>query len=356
MMKILLIKQTSLGDLIHSTLAIEAVKAQFPQAEIHFMVDRACAFAVENNPHISRFFYYDQQKYFKLLKKNPFSIFKIIWELFRELKKIRQQKYDLAFDLQGIERSVMFLYLCRANQKFVKGKKPFLKGFKNLNKNDHALTELKGVLNLGGINADNFFPKIYPHEPSQQTLLDKLPENFKTALIDKSKKVCLISPYTSWKTKDVPIKNWLQAAKLITEKEDSLFIFSATPDKFNELENELTSQLKELPELAEKVLNFAGKTNIQELLSLISLADLVLASEGATGHMASALNTPLVVVFGPTNPSRVGPWKKNAIVVQSPEAKCLGCYKRTCDNWICMNFNPQLIADATFMLWQLKNT
>ena len=56
------------------------------------------------------------------------------------------------------------------------------------------------------------------------------------------------------------------------------------------------------------MLNFAGETNIQELLALISQSDLVMASEGAAGHMASALDTPLCVVFGPTKPSRVGPW------------------------------------------------
>ena len=48
-------------------------------------------------------------------------------------------QYDLAFDLQGIERSAFFLYFCKAKKKFVKGWKPFLKGFKNADKNDHAL-------------------------------------------------------------------------------------------------------------------------------------------------------------------------------------------------------------------------
>ncbi|MCM8525647.1 MAG: glycosyltransferase family 9 protein [Lentisphaeraceae bacterium] len=348
-MKILLIKQTSLGDLIHSTLAIEAVKAQYPDAEIHFMVDRACAFAVENNPHIDKFFYYDQQDHFRRLRKSKLSAFKIAGEILSELKKIRQHKYDIAIDLQGIERSVFYLYFCKTKKKFVKGKKPFLKGFKNASKDDHALTELKGTLKLAEINCDDFFPKIYLHEESGKSLDDKLPKNYLEALNDSGKKFCVISPYTSWKTKDVPVKNWLQAAELIAGKENAYFVFSATPDKREELQKELDQHLPE--SLKDKVLNFAGKTNIQELLSLIGRSSLVMASEGAAGHMASALDTPLCVVFGPTKPSRVGPWGDKAKVIQSPDASCLGCYKRSCDEWICMDFSPQLIADAAFELW-----
>ena len=353
-MKILLIKQTSLGDLIHSTLAVEAIKKQYPEAEIHFMVDRACAFAVENNPHIDQFFYYDQQKHFKRLKKNFLSVFSIMGEILSELRKIRRHKYDIAIDLQGIERSVFYLYFCKAKKKFVKGKKPFLKGFKNANKDDHAIAELKGTLSLAGIDCKRSFPKIYLHEPSVKSLDEKLPEAFKTAASDKDKKLCVISPYTSWETKDVPVKNWLSAADLITKKEEGYFIFCATPDKKDELQKELDTHLPQFPALKDKVLNFAGETNIQELLALISKSDLVMASEGATGHMASALDTPLCVVFGPTKPSRVGPWGEKSKVIQSPEAKCLGCYKRSCDNWICMDFNPQITADAAFDLWVKK--
>lgn len=350
-MKILLIKQTSLGDLIHSTLSLEAIKQKWPDAEIHFMVDRSCAFAVENNPLIDRFYYFDKVGYKKRYKENKLHIFNVMSDIMEVLSEIRQTKFDLAIDLQGIERSAFFLYFCKAKQKFTKGKKPFIKGFKNANKDDHALTELRGTLKLAEIDAEDYFPKIYVDEASAATLHTKLPEQLITALKDDKQKVILISPFTSWKTKDVPIQNWLKAAELISQKQaNAHFVFCATPDKFDELEDELNMTLINKPQLQEKVINFAGKTNIQELLNLIKKSDLVLASEGATGHMASALDTPLCVVFGPTKPSRVGPWGKKAKVIQSKTADCLGCYRRKCDNWICMNSIEEQIADASFSL------
>ena len=349
-MKILLIKQTSLDDLIHSTLAIEAIKAKWPEAKIHFMVDRSCAFAVENNPHIDHFYYFDKVGFGKHYKKNKLHAFNIFADIWKILSEIRKTTFDLAIDLQGIERSALFLYLCKAKQKFTKGNKPFMKGFKNANKSDHALTELRGTLKLAEIDAENYFPKIYVSEESSATLHKKLPENIREALKSKDKKVIILSPYTSWKTKDVPVSTWIKTAEIISQKQDCQFVFCATPDKFDELQKSLDEALAGKTELAAVVTNFAGKTNIQELLNLIQQSDLVLASEGATGHMASALDTPLCVIFGPTKPSRVGPWGDKAVVVQSKEADCLGCYQRKCDNWICMNNIEDQIAKESLKL------
>jgi len=203
---------------------------------------------------------------------------------------------------------------------------------------------------LAGINADDFYPKIYLDADSGKSLDTKLPKTFAAALNGESKAV-IISPFTSWKTKDVPVHQWVDAAELIlTQHPGSRFIFTATPDKYEELEELLNAATAKRTQLRDHLLNFAGKTNIQELLHLISRADLVFASEGAAGHMASALDTPLAVVFGPTRPSRVGPWGDKALVVSSKTAECLGCYQRKCDNWICMNFPPQQLADAAFKL------
>ncbi|MCM8538051.1 MAG: glycosyltransferase family 9 protein [Lentisphaeraceae bacterium] len=350
-MKILLIKQTSLGDLIHSSLAIEAIKAKWPESEIHFMVDRSCAFAVENNPHIDQFYYYDKVDHRKRLSKNKLAVFNIASDIFSELKKIRKTNFDLAIDLQGIERSAFFLYFCRAKKKFTKGKKPLMKGFKNASKDDHALTELRGTLKLAEIDAEGYFPKIYVDPKSVTSLQIKLPENLKFAIKDPDTKVIVVSPYTSWKTKDVPVGNWVKAAELISKTYPSAeFVFSATPDKRDELQESLDKALEGKEDLKKRMTNFAGQTNIQELLSLIEQADLVLASEGATGHMASALDTPLCVVFGPTKPSRVGPWGDKSTVVQSKEASCLGCYQRKCDNWICMQGIESQLAEESIKL------
>ena len=345
-MKILLIKQTSLGDVIHSSLAIEATRAQYPKAEIHFMVDKSCKLAVENNPHIDKLILFDKVLIAQKMNKSLINIFSVLGQFMSALREVRKEKYDLAIDLQGIERSIFFLYFCRANKKFLKGKKPFLKGFKNADKNDHALDELKGTLKLAGIEADKFFPKIYLKEGGEVILKKKLPEELKNALEDNSQQVILMSPNTSWETKDYPVQNYLRSAQLIKKDyPQAQFIFIGTPDKKAEIDKEII-KFKLDESFAKNIWNLAGCTNIQELQHLISLADLTIASEGAVGHIASALDRPICVIFGPTQPTRVGPWGNHARVIRSKEAQCLACYQRFCDQWICMNNLEGQIAQA----------
>ena len=71
-MKILLIKQSSLGDIVHSTLAIEAIKKQFPQGSLYFMLDRKFEFILDSHPYITEFFFVDRKK----LKPWKFSFWK----------------------------------------------------------------------------------------------------------------------------------------------------------------------------------------------------------------------------------------------------------------------------------------
>jgi heptosyltransferase II len=345
-MKILLIKQTSLGDVIHSSLAIEATRAQYLDAEIHFMVDKSCKLAVENNPHIDKLIIFDKILISQKMKKSFLNIFSVMAQFMSSLREVRKQKYDLAIDLQGIERSLFFLYFCRAKAKFVKGKKPFLKGFKNADKNDHAIAELKGTLKLAGIDGEKFFPKIYLKEGGEAVLKKKLPQKLKEALEDKNQQVILMSPYTSWETKDYPVKNYLRSAQMIQKNyPQAQFIFIGTPDKKEAIDNEIIDSKLE-SEFTQKTWNLAGCTNIQELQELIRLADLTIASEGAVGHIASALDRPVCVIFGPTQPTRVGPWGNHARVIRSKEAKCLACYQRFCDEWICMNNLEEQISQA----------
>ena len=348
-MKILIIKQTSLGDVIHSTLAIEAIRTQYPDAELHFMVDRVCSLAVESNPHIAKFFTFDKVNYGKRLKKSWLEFFPVCREVGKILKEIRQTKYDLAFDLQGIERSIFFLYLCRAKRKFVKGNKPLLKGFKNASKDDHALAEIRGTLKLGGIECEEFFPKIYLKESAD--FASKLPVAIQTAVEKDTKKLILLSPFTSWLTKDFPVQAYLRTVELLRQvHDDAEFAFVSTPDKRDEIDRIIKAFNFSDQNSLKHIHNLAGLTNIQELQLLIDQADLVIASEGAVGHIASALDTPVCVIFGPTQPTRVGPWGKKSCVIQSKTASCLACYKRKCDEWICMDGLEQQICEKSLEL------
>ena len=107
-----------------------------------------------------------------------------------------------------------------------------------------------------------------------------------------------MSPYTSWETKDYPVENYLKCCDLIVQEyPESHFAFVGTPDK----KDEINDKINKYNDLNSKVWNLAGLTDIQDLQQLIKKADLTIASEGAVGHIASALDVPIYVIFVPHN-------------------------------------------------------
>ena len=99
-------------------------------------------------------------------------------------------------------------------------------------------------------------------------------------------------------------------------------------------------------------LNAAGNTTLKELACLISRARLFVTTDSGPMHLAVAVGTPVVALFGPTAPWRTGPYTERARIVRT-QAPCSPCYKRTCDSMICMNeigVDQVMEAAAVFMV------
>lgn len=85
---------------------------------------------------------------------------------------------------------------------------------------------------------------------------------------------------------------------------------------------------KIMQDLSGPVFNFAGKTTIRELMALLSLSRCVVSNDSGPMHMAAALGTPLVAIFGSTSPQRTGPFGLGLVIKK--DISCSPCYKRTC--------------------------
>ena len=195
MKKILLIKQTSLGDVLHATGALHIVKQNFPDAELHLMTSHSCAKIVENNPHVDKLILLDRQAFKKNWYKKPIWA----WNLMKQgIREIQAETYDLAIDLQGLAKTVIFLYAANAKQKYVKGSWPKLKGFDN--RSLHAVKEIEQVLKLAGLEVGQSTMELYPGA-SEREAIDKL----LTEINPRNLPIAVFSPYSRWQSKDWPI-------------------------------------------------------------------------------------------------------------------------------------------------------
>lgn len=361
-MKILIIKQTSLGDLLHSTAAIDAIKEKFPDAKITFLVDESCQDIIRYNPNIDKIILFHFNHTLKLAKKNPFKVIKYFYQ---KISEVRKDQYDLAFDLQGLERSVIFLYFARAKKKYVKGRYLFLKGFRN--KKIHAIDEILNVLKLADISKKDAQMSLYIPKSTEEKVLSIIKQ-----INPENKPLITISPFTRWETKNWGLDKFKQLLVLLNQK-DYVVILTGTKEyeaqldwmikesqtetikiktaqkenSLNETNLDVSYQKEYIPQKSinkNKVFNLAGKLSILEFAALINHSDLLVSCESFPPHIASALHKKVIVIMGPTDERRIGPVNTEYRLIRAEDVRCSRCYKRRCKKMLCMkNITAELV-------------
>lgn len=336
-MKILLIKQTSLGDVLHMTPIIRALKKWKPESEIDIVTDKRALGILKNNPYINKLYVLDIYKYEKEIFKSPLKFFSTIKEFFSYIKEVRKKKYDIAIDLQGLERSVIFLYLCKAKKKYAKGKWAFVKS--NYYVDINAIVGLISFLKFfdcpnDGVDLDYFLPETIEED------FNKTIERIKqTKKFEIEKDYIVFSPFSRWETKDLSVNKAREIIAEIKKLKDIQIIVSATSD--------YNKECKEIVEGFDNVLDSSGLFNLTELAYLIKNSKCMLTVDSFPMHTGCAFKKPLIAIFGPTSEIRVGPIAENSEVFRADNIECEKCYKRkNCpNNHICIeNINSKLLA------------
>lgn len=320
-MNILVIKQTSLGDVLHASVHIKAIKNKYPKAHLTVLTATHCQEIYAHNPHIDRLVLFDYSSFKRLglsclwTKTSPFT---------EALYSLNNKHYDLAFDLQGLWRSVYFLYRVHAKRKFVKGRWWGLSGFKN--KNLHAIDEMTKVLNLAQIpvtdtqmqfeRAPDVAPSLF--KVLNQQNINKLPNSLLPL------QPIIISPFTRWVSKNWPLESYIQLAVYLCK--DYPVIVTAEPhDKIN-----IDNALQKSGADTSKIINLAGALSLSELAELMANAQLVISGDSFPMHLATAVKAPVISLFGPTDENKTGSYKNHDLILRPDNCK-------RCDNPNCKN-------------------
>lgn len=125
-----------------------------------------------------------------------------------------------------------------------------------------------------------------------------------------------------------PLKRYAELVDVIASKlKAQPFLIGSKEDAVRV--NELLSMTKSNP------LNLSGKTSLLQLSALLKKADLLITNDSGPMHIASAVGTPVVAIFGPTRPVRTGPYGNSHVVLQSG-LPCANCLKKRCSDLKCM--------------------
>lgn len=296
---ILVIKMSSLGDIIHSLPTLSALRKNCPNARIVWAVHERFAGVLPGKPYIDDILYVDRKR----LKSPSYW-----WELAKEL---RAYNFDISIDLQCLSKSALVALLSGAKEKYGYWEVREISKWVNKplvgpNQYGHVIERyLDTVRMLGGTveGLDFPFPNIEAAEHSSK-------EKLKAAGIEGP--YALVVPGARWGGKEWPPAYYGELCKRLCEEGLSVVLTGTAEDL--DKTKEIASIVK-----SDKLVDMANKTSLHELLALIKHSKLFISGDTGPLHMANALKKPIIALYGPTAPNRLGPYGYDEIeIVVSP--------------------------------------
>jgi heptosyltransferase-2 len=308
-----------IGDGVMTLPALRSLRKALPGINISLLVKPWVTPVFEKNPHVDEIISYGE-KHRGVIGKLKLS------------KVLRKGKFCSAILLQNAFDAALIAFLAGIKQRAGynrDGRGFLLTTAVSLPRNEAATHQIYYYLNLLehlGIKAEYSLPYVY------LTLDERL--NARHFLRDMKRPVLGINPgatYGSAKRwfpeRFAEVVNWF-----IQETNGSVIVFGGKSEI--DIADEIYKKISPEFRSANAVRDMAGKTPLRELISLISECDAFVTNDSGPMHIAYAVRTPLVSIFGSTNPQLTGPppGMEGGNVVISPDLPCSPCFERACKN------------------------
>jgi len=333
-MKILIVKLSAIGDVIHALPALNALRNHYPEANITWLVEAAAAAVIADHPALDQVVISRRKEWGDAIFGKSCSERKqALKAAFGFIRELRQTRYDLIIDFQNLLKSGFMAGLARGDCKvgFDKGMQRNEKAHFFYNRRVspvsmeiHAVERYLMLLEAIGIKAKEISYQI-PVSDAHQNMIDQL---LAKEGVDKNQPLVVINPMARWETKLWRPERFAQVADYLLGAAQVKVVFTggaADRDKVDVI----------LSIMKKKAVNLAGHTSLKELAALYRRAELFISTDTGPMHLAAAMGTPVVALFGPTAPWRTGPYGDGHRVIFSKDP-CAPCFKRACDTNLCM--------------------
>ncbi len=326
--KILIIRLDNIGDILVTTPSIRALREKFKEARIDILVKSYTKDLVKNNPYIDNVIVFDSPWLHRKAKLNPFGSLKFF--LKNELiKRLRSEKYDLALEFHTDPRNILLMFLIKARYRLghaVRGLGFLLTHAVPYKENAHIVDKHAAIVECLGCSVKDKKTDLFIDAGTAIKM--------KKAAGKTGNKIICLNPGTGRLNKYWFNERWAKLADYLVERYDLDIAF--TGDK---------NDLKDIDEIMGFMKNrkrcnvFAGKLSLLETSALIKNSRLMVSTDSGPLHLAKAVGTPVVGLYGPVNPVEWGyKDKKSAYVSGFNKCTCKylpDCIRKT-DRYLCM--------------------
>ncbi|QDU72670.1 glycosyltransferase family 9 protein [Mucisphaera calidilacus] len=313
--RLLIVRPSALGDVARTVPVLAALRGSFPNASIDWLVHPAYADAIRCHPDLREAIPFDR-KGMSGFGLRPSATRKGL----SLIRRLRRERYDRVYDLQGLARSGFFTWMSGSRHRvgFADAREGAAWGYNrrhHVNK-VHTVDRMLGLLAADGVALQQE-PDLRLYTPAEdQRWADSYLAKHG---IDAERGFVCVAPTAQWRCKWWPMDRYAALINRIVAEPccGGRVLVLAAPHEFDEL-----LPLREaLDAQAAGRVDFPPTASVGQLMGLLGRSGLVISNDSASLHLGVGLGRPVVGVFGPTDPRRVGPYGHDDAVVQPDAAR-----------------------------------
>ncbi len=326
-MNILIVKLSAIGDVIHTLPSLSALRKLYPKANITWVVEEDSSDIIKDHPYLNRVIVSRRKRWMTDLK-SPHRVSRTIKEIRTFVRTLRDRSYDLVIDFHGLFKSSLIVLLSGGKRKIGYDSMQELSGlFLNEKIHEdmvkHAVDRYLDFLCHLGSDVDEKEFLIPVREENRNRVKNLLTINN----IDTKDRFVAVNPVAFWATKLWENDKFARLCDRITEDLKAKVIL--TGDRSDGMIENIQSLM------SHPSVNLGGQTTLRDLAHLYSLSSVVITTDSGPMHIAAAMGTPVVALFGPTDPLRTGPYGRGHVVIRK-EMSCSPCFLKKCNSRKCM--------------------
>ncbi|MBN2581974.1 MAG: lipopolysaccharide heptosyltransferase II [Planctomycetes bacterium] len=317
--RILIIKPSSLGDVIQALPVAWALRELCPKSRIDWLVTPGCAGIVEGLPPLDHVVVFDRNRFGRMWR-NPLTLCAFGWFI----AKLRRPRYTTVIDLQGLFRSGFLAWASGAGCRL--GLADSREGA------DRFYTRTIPLPTEEISSVDRYMQAAFhlgvPHDAPRRfdvTIPAKAEADAQRVLDEQGlngRRYVVLVPGARWMTKRWPEERFAALANRLHEKLGLAAVLVGAPD-----DRDISERMRQLR--GRHMIDLIGRTNLKALAAVLRRAECIVTNDTGPMHLASAMGRPIIAIFGPTNVNLTGPYGPGHVVL-AERADCAPCYRRSC--------------------------
>jgi predicted lipopolysaccharide heptosyltransferase III len=317
---ILLIQLGDIGDVVLTTPTIRALKENNPSGEIFVLLRSFAMELLEGCPWVDGVISLNKEER-KFREKMAYQK--------DFLSGLRSKKFELAIDLRAGIRGAFLSYISGARLRVGRyrgdGKLWRNRLFTHLIKPENELHQYSALHSLNilapfKLKIKNTFPELNVTKQRERSAADIL----RKEKVTFDRQIIALHPFSRWRYKEWSIKNYIKLINYIGSKYKVSLLITGSID-----ERDRASKIANSCKI--NVHNLAGKTSLGELAAILKKCSLLIGIDSASMHIAAAVGTPTITIFGPSSPVNWAPRGRQHKII-TKDFPCVPCRQKGCNN------------------------